>query len=311
MWIRPSGRVSVEIKSREFDRLRVTGHPWRAEYGSILRLFEPHQTTSIIASMSLDEYHGICALYLSRYSFIADFTDAMVTLGSIHYCPSASDYQNLIDAASLPDCKFRDSGWSGFPNMPLNTENGWARIPSSVVANTDISRLIYHWDGRCCWLAQANHIFTRLRITSNYEDFWIVGRIKYCLRISGNANDIPAGFLFMCPLLDLQANSSTQFRRPECPAYWSLDPSGTHRLSAVDAGELGFPPITLTMQVQRWSWNESVYAGIRRLHEGKGFDPDSQDVARTLGYRLLQVTAELDTPFSLREPLQGTTSSCR
>ncbi|KAJ7755486.1 hypothetical protein B0H16DRAFT_715739 [Mycena metata] len=43
------------------------------------------------------------------------------------------------------------------------------------------------------------------------------------------------------------------------------------------------------------SWDASVYAGLRKFHRAKGFDPDSQDVARHLGYPLYQVSPqELD-----------------
>ncbi|KAJ7821418.1 hypothetical protein B0H13DRAFT_1660301, partial [Mycena leptocephala] len=32
------------------------------------------------------------------------------------------------------------------------------------------------------------------------------------------------------------------------------------------------------------SWDADVYAALRQFHRAKGFDPDSQDVARHLGY---------------------------
>ncbi|KAJ7153799.1 hypothetical protein C8R46DRAFT_848176, partial [Mycena filopes] len=73
------------------------------------------------------------------------------------------------------------------------------------------------------------------------------------------------------------------------PAYWSLDPSGAERLSAGEATRLGFPPFRLTTKVRgRW-WNASVYTGLRQFHQAKGFDPESQEVARHLGEPLWQV----------------------
>ncbi|KAJ6522046.1 hypothetical protein B0H19DRAFT_900630, partial [Mycena capillaripes] len=66
-------------------------------------------------------------------------------------------------------------------------------------------------------------------------------------------------------------------------AYWSLDPVGVDRLTAEEATELGFPSIRLNSTIDGVSWDATVYAGLRRFHKAKGFNPDSQDVARYLG----------------------------
>ncbi|KAJ7107486.1 hypothetical protein C8R44DRAFT_597450, partial [Mycena epipterygia] len=66
-------------------------------------------------------------------------------------------------------------------------------------------------------------------------------------------------------------------------AYWSLDPSGAQSLTPEEADRLGFPSIKASTEVRTRSWDASVYAGLRKFHEAKGFDPDSQDVARHLG----------------------------
>ncbi|KAJ7874279.1 hypothetical protein B0H13DRAFT_1633173, partial [Mycena leptocephala] len=85
---------------------------------------------------------------------------------------------------------------------------------------------------------------------------------------------------------------------PEGPAYWSLDPSGVERLSTEDAIELGFPSILLSTKIWGFSWDASVYAGLRHFHQAKGFVRDSQDVARHLGERLYQLSNEMDAPFA-------------
>ncbi|KAJ7917064.1 hypothetical protein B0H13DRAFT_1524924, partial [Mycena leptocephala] len=71
--------------------------------------------------------------------------------------------------------------------------------------------------------------------------------------------------------------------------YWSLDPLGAERLSPGEATELGFPSIELDTAIFADSWDASVYAALRQFHRAKGFDPDSQDVARHLGYPLYQL----------------------
>ncbi|KAJ7153842.1 hypothetical protein C8R46DRAFT_897824, partial [Mycena filopes] len=82
------------------------------------------------------------------------------------------------------------------------------------------------------------------------------------------------------------------------PAYWSLDPSGVERLSTEEATRLGFPPLELTTKVWGMSWDASVYDGLRQFHQAKGFNPESQDVARHLGYPLYQLSEEVDPLFA-------------
>lgn len=96
------------------------------------------------------------------------------------------------------------------------------------------------------------------------------------------------GYLFLCPLEDLQSGdvSGKRFRHPDLAAYWSLDPSGIERLSHWKANILGFPSLAFKMKIWGRSWDDSVYSGLRQFHRGKGFDPESQDVARHMGIPL-------------------------
>ncbi|KAJ7898047.1 hypothetical protein B0H13DRAFT_1484777, partial [Mycena leptocephala] len=98
----------------------------------------------------------------------------------------------------------------------------------------------------------------------------------------------PSGYLFLCPAKDFQTGPSS-FSWPDFPAYWSLDPAGHGRLSAEEATRLGFPAIQLSMVVEGRYWDTSVYNGLRQFYQGKGFDPDSKDVARHLGQPLYQI----------------------
>lgn len=59
-------------------------------------------------------------------------------------------------------------------------------------------------------------------------------------------------------------------------------------------------------QVVGLSWNTSVYAGLRQFHQAKGFDPESQEVARHLGYSYYQLPSQRDAlPFA-----HGTEEHC-
>jgi hypothetical protein len=113
-------------------------------------------------------------------------------------------------------------------------------------------------------------------------------------KASGNP---PPGHLFVCPEKYLQIGPSS-FRMPDCPAYWSLDPSGAERLSPEEAAELGFPSIRPKTHIFADIWDAEVYAALRQFHQAKGFDPDSQDVAQHLGYPLYQVSSAMDPLFA-------------
>lgn len=104
------------------------------------------------------------------------------------------------------------------------------------------------------------------------------------------------GYLFLCPANGLECGPFS-FQWPECPAYWSLDPSGVERLSTQDAENLGFPVIQWTTSITGNSWDAAVYASLRQFHQGKGFNPIGEDVARHLGEPLFQCSPELETSF--------------
>ncbi|KAJ7021995.1 hypothetical protein C8F04DRAFT_912788, partial [Mycena alexandri] len=98
----------------------------------------------------------------------------------------------------------------------------------------------------------------------------------------------PPSYLFLCPRTDFQTGLLS-FRWPDRPAYWSLDPSGADGLSTKEATQFGFPALQLTTQVWGRARDTSVYAGLRQFHQAKGFNPDSQDIARHLGQPLYTV----------------------
>lgn len=120
--------------------------------------------------------------------------------------------------------------------------------------------------------------------------------IDFQVEISASTGD-PAGFLFLCPQQDFRTDPSS-YHWPDCLAYWSFDPSGVKRLSAEEATQLGFPSLQLNTLISGKSWDASVYAGLHQFHQAKGFDPESQDIARYLGFPLYQLSCDIDAPFA-------------
>ncbi|KAJ7851349.1 hypothetical protein B0H13DRAFT_2360188 [Mycena leptocephala] len=165
--------------------------------------------------------------------------------------------------------------------------NGWIRIRSAAAVNA-YRRRINNIDSST-WLAQAHDIFNRLGITRGFEHFRSIFGIQYYLNLLGPTDNLSFGYLFLCPLAELQAEDPTCFRIADCIAYWSLDPSGVNRLSQEMAEDLGFPAINFNIAVEVLSWDASVYDGICQFQKAKGFDPYSQEVALELGDSLLQI----------------------
>jgi hypothetical protein len=79
---------------------------------------------------------------------------------------------------------------------------------------------------------------------------------------------------------------------------------GVERLSMEEANNFGLPTLKWEIKVAGYSWDGSLYAGLRQFHRGKGFDPESQDLARHLGYPLYQISSERDPGFAHGASLQ-------
>ncbi|KAJ6450944.1 hypothetical protein C8R47DRAFT_311804 [Mycena vitilis] len=156
--------------------------------------------------------------------------------------------------------------------------------------------------------------FNRCGITSNFSEYGrslltgvliisemmvlvFVDSVRFEMEISKSKTAHPTGFLFVCPPEAFIVGRSS-LCWPKCPAYWSFDPSGAQRLSMEEAIGLGFPTLQFGTNIWGYHWDDSVYAGVRKFHQAKGFDPDSQDIARHLGYPLHQPSTNACAPFA-------------
>ncbi|KAJ6563907.1 hypothetical protein B0H19DRAFT_1258435 [Mycena capillaripes] len=143
-----------------------------------------------------------------------------------------------------------------------------------------------------------NPIFASLDITPNLEDCVLVEESRSWLRFLGPINNLPPGYLFLCPFAESQTAIAELCGIFECAAFWSFDPWGAEPLSAPETTAHGFPDIELRVEVWGRSSDSSVYAGIRQFDEAKGVDLFSQEVAIELGYALFHVSSELDVLFA-------------
>ncbi|KAJ6566328.1 hypothetical protein B0H19DRAFT_709190 [Mycena capillaripes] len=253
----------------------------------------------IIENLTLRNYHEICALHLHHFRGTTISTPIHVNLGTVVLWPSTNRFEDSVAIAFSPNAKTYPQQWEATGRAPgERTENGWTRFSTSDVFDSTLTlRCFLDFFERESWLIQANHIFSRLQMTSNFEDCVLLYRVDFEVKILPTTDKPPTGFLFLCPKKDFQIGPSS-FCWPDCPAYWSLDPSGVERLSAEEATDFGFPALELTTEISGSSWDNSVYAGIRKFQQAKGFDPESQDVARHLEWPLYYPFNEMDAPFA-------------
>ncbi|KAJ7500250.1 hypothetical protein B0H11DRAFT_2275944 [Mycena galericulata] len=257
------------------------------------------QEAKLIDFLELDQYHALCYQHLRKdRDFCISGTGGELDIGALICCPAGSHLEISAKIAVLANPEMETYGW--FLNRPVATEtmeDGWTRYHSGEVFGQRIWCAVSMLSES--WLAQVNYVFTRLRITSNHEDYLGINGVNFSLDIGQRMHNhpLPKSYLFVCPVADFRTGPTT-VRWPSCPAYWSLDPSGVERLSADEAERLGFPSIKFTVCVHGHSWDSSVYVGLRKFHQGKGFDPDSQDVARHLGFPLYQLFSEIELPFA-------------
>ncbi|KAJ6522883.1 hypothetical protein B0H19DRAFT_1277168 [Mycena capillaripes] len=279
---RTTGRLCVDLAtfSPWYRFPFLIGAPPRVNF-----LNASNKENMIIDYLTPAQYHDICGSTFSQANFWASTLSA-VNLGAVI---SRASSKTVWEIATLQDPRipYGNRWHQGAVNGTV-TENGWNRFDSNDLSTISIS----WWFGSpAYWLSQASYIFNRLKLESAWDNHCLVIGVQFCVKLSQNKEDAPASYLFLCAVEDLQTGPSSF--APDPPAYWSLDPSGTERLSMEDARNRGFPIPQFCTNIHTKSWDDSVYVGLRQFHRAKGFDPDTQDVARHLGYPLYQVSSQI------------------
>ncbi|KAF7353115.1 hypothetical protein MSAN_01498800 [Mycena sanguinolenta] len=297
VWIRPStGQLCLDL---------AQGGPETSSdlYGlivDILRLENvsldaPDSENIIISSLSEDQYHELCSWPpIIQYPQFQVSTEHVIGPGIFR---RNSQHGSCVRITEPLQMLYQlELHWNNYGNAP---DELLPNLYDSHRTNTlPLELRLPFWEHGItkAWLAQASRIFAELEEGAHVEDYICIGYLQFSLRIA-NKRDIPEGYLFVCPPQDFCTELHAHlYQWPACPAYWSLDPSGADRLSMEDARILGFPSIHIETVVHGYSWDCSVYKGLRRFHEGKGFDPDSREVARQLGYPLFEVSSNC-VPF--------------
>ncbi|KAJ7017087.1 hypothetical protein C8F04DRAFT_480958 [Mycena alexandri] len=300
LWVRAStGRLSVDFEPPDSDS-EVSLWDLRRILPNMTApntLVEAGHKALAIDSLTLELYHRVCeSVARDRGNSISP--GATVSLGGVISGSSLDEYGNCVVVACLAAKSLcLNPLFAGWRRQEGEVgEDGWTRYEAEDVSGTEIHCFTRYYDG-LAWLSQANHVFHRRQITFNLDNYVFVHTVAFGLTIPTIKEGMPPGYLFLCPEKSFETGPWS-FKWPDCPAYWSLDPSGAERLSVEDAASLGFPPLQLSTMVEGQSWDDSVYTGLNQFHRDKGFDPESQDVARHLGEPLYQVSSERDPLFA-------------
>ncbi|KAF7340618.1 hypothetical protein MSAN_02133500 [Mycena sanguinolenta] len=170
-WIRRSnGRLCTELIPAS-DDLPFWWNP--PELPGLLRMypFSAETITMFIESLTLEQYHNICACNLGQYRSIALSTDTIINMGAVFRCPG----NQLEDSAEI--AFFAECGASLRQQLDDSrrhrSQRGHAQWldSSGDVFTTNFYLSLNISSNWYAWLSQANYIFRRLPIMSNFDEY--------------------------------------------------------------------------------------------------------------------------------------------
>ncbi|KAJ6451194.1 hypothetical protein C8R45DRAFT_946404 [Mycena sanguinolenta] len=280
--------------------------------------FGPPDEEQIVAEISLrlSAYHDLCRSDFSVEELLPPPQHSSVRLGGVYRCVSGRLHEEVaFTCDKSPRKDTRDEIDLVWINNPVDVPhdawsdsakfkkmlNEWIRVPSERLINQHLVGYQIGLHDIACytWLSQVNHVFSRLNSMAAHSEYVFVYGIRLEVHILHlklvQPPVVPSerkAFLFMCLPASFLSSDRTRIEIPERVAYWSFDPSGAQPLTNRDALQSGLPVILPSITVFGKSFDRSVYAGLRQFHQGKGFDPESQDVARHEGHSLFGLSTE-------------------
>ncbi|KAJ7618662.1 hypothetical protein FB45DRAFT_170161 [Roridomyces roridus] len=309
VWIRLSkGVLHMELKPPESKAtilgLLTSDYPYDHGPSSFSSFLTPPQTSVIMNSLSLDLHLSICSWHLGGYDWFTVPTNLPIQLGSIYHVPTRQ-LDVAFQIAVLPAVQPSEYGWcqenpyaqhysrwitEDKDNGISILDNGWIRVDSGSVWDRYCHETHIAWSkAQEAWLAQAAHIFSVLDIHLNLDQYVFSPAFRCCVDLVGSLENLPTGYLLLCPEGTFTVDRRGHYTIPDCPAYWSLDPSGAARLMAEEASKLGFPDLQLELKTAGACWSEDLYTAVCQFYAAKGYGPEGLDVARELGYPIFEL----------------------
>ncbi|KAJ6452818.1 hypothetical protein C8R45DRAFT_638684 [Mycena sanguinolenta] len=127
--------------------------------------------TTFIDLLTLEQYHRICDWNLGRLRRFSLSAFTTANLGVVFRC-SGHQLEDSVEIAFLPSAEALHFGdWKTFEGVTSEVmPDGWTRFQSGAVFNNTLSIFFSIYTNWETWLSQANHIFRRLHIMSNFDD---------------------------------------------------------------------------------------------------------------------------------------------
>ncbi|KAK7013002.1 hypothetical protein R3P38DRAFT_1514587 [Favolaschia claudopus] len=133
------------------------------------------------------------------------------------------------------------------------------------------------------WLSQAGYVLSQLSLEVDVCS--IVRCVDVKMIMHPSKPSVHEAELSLPPLSAFLTPDGTHLQYPTEQPCW-FDPVRNEPLSMDKAEMLGLPAIELTIDVTSVYIDKSTLQQLREFHQGKGFDPDSQEIAKHLGYAL-------------------------
>ncbi|KAF7337233.1 hypothetical protein MSAN_02275700 [Mycena sanguinolenta] len=312
VWVRPpTGELCLDLAPGAPGTSVGLARWWKIHVLRLenLSLETPDSENIVISSLREDQYHELCSGYpIAQSQYFQVSTEHPVGLGIFRWDSQYWTFTKITEPLQIfpEELHWYNSNYGRAPDELL--PNSWIRYEFHRTHLLEL-KLEFSYEIQKAWLAQANHIFAELDEVTHAEDYGtsltgcarslFINRSTLATPVSPLARAI---YSFVLPR-EFRTNTepdANSYQWPACPAYWSLDPSGADRLSTEDAKSLGFPAIHIETSVVGKSWDHSVYEGLQRFHEGKGFDPEGREVARRLGCPLFEGLSNR-VPFPARK----------
>ncbi|KAJ6566326.1 hypothetical protein B0H19DRAFT_709108 [Mycena capillaripes] len=130
----------------------------------------PNGEAMIIENLTLRNYHAICAFHLDRYRSTIISTPVQVNLGKVVFWPATNRFGDSVGIAFSHNAQASPRQWEATGGaLGKRTEKGWTRFSTSDVFDSTLTLMCSSWNYES-WLTQANHIFSCLHMSSNFED---------------------------------------------------------------------------------------------------------------------------------------------
>ncbi|KAF7364432.1 hypothetical protein MSAN_01104200 [Mycena sanguinolenta] len=215
-WHRDQKRTNV----RRMYSARVVGHnepmtvalyhghnaeeEWKRDLSRYSRLRHPH-ILQIYASASSSGIHAVVFHddMVPYHQFVDSFQQSAILKAYI-ICYTAVDWSNAYNHCER-NVTMQRLSWTHWIRRVQNEWSGWygdiiELRREDVGAVRYNSRAVFGRElylnksiSAAPWLAQANYIFSQLKIVSNHEDYTFVDLLQFSLKISGTRHDPPDG----------------------------------------------------------------------------------------------------------------------